>query len=792
MARLSRASGVSPSPPVSVPDSDAALTTSTSTEQHLLTPATSLSESSSMSGTPVMGVEINDTEGTVTAERRSRRVTRSSLVIAVGGGVVRQERRHIMSSDDERVTHHPLHSNPLLHEGDDGGVELEEEEQNQKTTKKGNETQLGQNELGKRAVSRKGKGSSENGSRRRSSRLVLLEKTNEMVGKASLVPGKRSRGAMLKGKDRLKVINRRASLRPRDVVCEKAAPSTRPPSTADGPAMKKRRVSEDDAVVPKKSSDTSAIDDTRPPKRTTQKKWLSHGLYAGQDRYFDPRLTEEKNRLKFGKQNAEDRKKTFPLPMFAGERLIEDGRDFKLPFDIFSPLPPGQPKPDEWRKTNKNVFVGDAACIWKAIKLRERSTCMCTPELGCDENCQNRYMFYECDDNNCKLGAELCGNRSFEGLRQRIKMGGRYNIGVEVIKTADRGYGVRSNRTFAPNQIIVEYTGEIITQEECERRMRTVYKDNECYYLMYFDQNMIIDATRGSIARMEKWTVAGKPRMALFAGENGIMTGEELTYDYNFDPYSQKNVQQCRCGVPTCRGVLGPKSKDSNRPRSEKQTNSNLSQEPKKISAVGKKRKREKVLDESSTSHLNKRKKILKPASKALKPSIKKAVASTRPATNSNQRAKAKPKPKTKTSAITTVKAKSVPTKKSKVRPRATISRTTPAKQKTQRSAAKTPSQTQPQGNTKLNRPSKKLNSISAARAASRTPAAMRLFLEAGKMNHKKEDDAKETTSLSSRSLTSKTKAEVPVTQRRYTMNNPGKQSKISKTVKRIVGTMRR
>ena len=70
--------------------------------------------------------------------------------------------------------------------------------------------------------------------------------------------------------------------------------------------------------------------------------------------------------------------------------------------------------------------------------------------------------------------------------------------------------------------------------------------DTQCYYLMSFDQSMIIDATRGSMARfvnhscspnseMIKWTVAGKPRMALFAGENGIMTGEELTYDYNFE-----------------------------------------------------------------------------------------------------------------------------------------------------------------------------------------------------------------------------------------------------------------
>lgn len=63
---------------------------------------------------------------------------------------------------------------------------------------------------------------------------------------------------------------------------------------------------------------------------------------------------------------------------------------------------------------------------------------------------------------------------------------------------------------------------------------------------MTFDQGMIIDATRGSSARfvnhscdpnciMKKMTVAGAPRMALFSGENGITTGEELTYDYNFE-----------------------------------------------------------------------------------------------------------------------------------------------------------------------------------------------------------------------------------------------------------------
>jgi histone-lysine N-methyltransferase ASH1L len=102
----------------------------------------------------------------------------------------------------------------------------------------------------------------------------------------------------------------------------------------------------------------------------------------------------------------------------------------------------------------------------------------------------------------------------------------------------------------------------------------------QCYYLMSFDQNMILDGTKGSIARfvnhsckpncrMVKWLVAGKPRMALFAGDSPIMTGDELTYDYNFDPFSAKNIQACRCGSDNCRGVLGPKPKD---PKTVKET----------------------------------------------------------------------------------------------------------------------------------------------------------------------------------------------------------------------------
>ena len=141
---------------------------------------------------------------------------------------------------------------------------------------------------------------------------------------------------------------------------------------------------------------------------------------------------------------------------------------------------------------------------------------------------------------------------------------------------------------------------------------------------MDFDQSMILDATRGSIARfvnhscapncrMIKWTVAGKPRMALFAGDNGIMTGEELTYDYNFNPYSVKNVQECRCGAEGCRGVLGPKPKEI--------------REALRPITIGAKRKIQQVV-EDAVETVTKKRKI------AVPPSVKSAFATAKAKTS--------------------------------------------------------------------------------------------------------------------------------------------------------------
>ncbi|KAJ4259610.1 hypothetical protein NW762_007540 [Fusarium torreyae] len=387
---------------------------------------------------------------------------------------------------------------------------------------------------------------------------------------------------------------------------------------APKPSSQKKSEPEPAAEEPKEA-EAEPVTNTR--KRRV-KKYLDKGLYAGQDAPIDiskgltmgekKALAQLPELIPSGRAN-----KTMPLPMFNGLRTLIEGRDFKLPYQVCNPLPPGQPKPDEWKKMTKNRFIGESKDYWrKSPHFHDYSSkCVCKPEDGCGESCQNRIMLYECDEQNCNAGKQYCTNRAFATLTARRNRGGKYRVGVEVIKTSDRGYGVRSNRCFRPNQIIMEYAGEIITEDECERRMTEVYKDNECYYLMSFDQNMIIDATTGSIARfvnhscnpncrMIKWIVSGQPRMALFAGDKPIMTGDELTYDYNFDPFSAKNVQKCLCGEPNCRGVLGPK------PREVKPPKTDLKNAVKGAVKAGKRKLKELIGDEGDNGNKAKKRKV--------------------------------------------------------------------------------------------------------------------------------------------------------------------------------------
>lgn len=63
---------------------------------------------------------------------------------------------------------------------------------------------------------------------------------------------------------------------------------------------------------------------------------------------------------------------------------------------------------------------------------------------------------------------------------------------------------------------------------------------------------------------MQKWSVSGQWRMALFALRD-IAQGEELTMDYNFSCFNTNASQECRCEATICRGVIGQKGKRAHR-----------------------------------------------------------------------------------------------------------------------------------------------------------------------------------------------------------------------------------
>lgn len=228
-------------------------------------------------------------------------------------------------------------------------------------------------------------------------------------------------------------------------------------------------------------------------KTKSTKPWIDTGLFTGQSRHFDARLNGAQNKKKLDAmtpaQLAEN--SVLPLPMFSGEDILKIGRPFRLPWDVYNPLPPGQPKPEEWRRAAANRVVGDAVHEvngWRNAKKLPASYCQCNAVTGCDDSCHNRIMAYECHSGNCRLSHDECGNRAFadlkerndnvKGVKERSKEGKKYDIGVEVVKTHGKGFGVRANRTFKPGQIIVEYAGEIITEDESDRRMIEEYKDN--------------------------------------------------------------------------------------------------------------------------------------------------------------------------------------------------------------------------------------------------------------------------------------------------------------------------
>ena len=148
----------------------------------------------------------------------------------------------------------------------------------------------------------------------------------------------------------------------------------------------------------------------------------------------------------------------------------------------------------------------------------------------------------------------------------------------ELRRSSIQGRGAFALRRIRKGTRIIEYTGEIITDEEADRRYDDENMARHHTFLFAVDVNHVIDGARkGNDARFINHSC--EPNCEAVIEDNRvyidalrtIKPGEELLYDYQYerdgDPdESWDRLYACHCGTPSCRGtILKPEKKKRTR-----------------------------------------------------------------------------------------------------------------------------------------------------------------------------------------------------------------------------------
>ena len=150
----------------------------------------------------------------------------------------------------------------------------------------------------------------------------------------------------------------------------------------------------------------------------------------------------------------------------------------------------------------------------------------------------------------------------------------------ELRRSSIQGRGAFALRRIRRGTRIIEYTGEIITDEEADRRYDDEKMGRHHTFLFAVDVNHVIDgARRGSDASFINHSC--EPNCEAVIEDNRvyidalrtIQPGEELLYDYQYErdgepDESWDELYACHCGTPSCRGtILKPEKKKRKRAR---------------------------------------------------------------------------------------------------------------------------------------------------------------------------------------------------------------------------------
>jgi len=198
----------------------------------------------------------------------------------------------------------------------------------------------------------------------------------------------------------------------------------------------------------------------------------------------------------------------------------------------------------------KNAFFCTKHCAWGEKSRNFFRGCACKGNQCRTKSCSCFAAKRECDPDLCRTCGACTDPANQPATTQMCRndnIGMRRHCHLLLAKSSieDAGWGVYTKHALKKGDFVHEYVGEVISQEEAERRGRIYDKVNRSY-LFNLTSDYVVDASRkGNKTKFANHSskpncctrmvnVNGDTRIGLFAKED-IEPQSELFFDYRYD-----------------------------------------------------------------------------------------------------------------------------------------------------------------------------------------------------------------------------------------------------------------